>query len=98
MELLKGYITVPNDVTDERVWDRRQKIVKQYAEAYEKEGWKLKSPIAFAKALPLVEDIKKGESRWTVMAYWERQPVKQTFEVDERIIPKLLETGKFNLA
>lgn len=97
MNLLKGYFTVPSSVSDERVESKKQEFIKKYADSFDKEGWKLISPVAFAKSLPLAEDIKQGRSRWTIMAYWERKPVEQTFEVDEKLIPKLLKTGKFSL-
>lgn len=97
MELLKGYITVPNDIPDERVWNDRQKFLRQYEDSFEKEGWKLLSRVvSFAKcSIPLTEDIKQGLSRWVIMGYWERAPVTQTFEVDEKLMPKLMATGKF---
>lgn len=99
MALLKGYFTVPNDVSDERVEERKQEYIKRYAESYDKEGWGLVSPISFSKAkIPFSEDIREGRTRWVILAYWDKKPVEQTFEVDEKLIPKLLETGKFSLA
>jgi hypothetical protein len=99
MNLLKGSFTVPKDVSDERVRERQQAYIKKYAESFEMEGWKLVSPIAVEKCkIPLSEDIYHGRVRWMILGFWERKPVKQTFEVDEKIIPKLLDTGKFELA
>ncbi len=97
-ELLKGYFTVPNDVKDERVWDCKREYIKKYADSYDKEDWKLVSPISFSKQeIPLSEDIREGRIRWLIMAYWDKMPVKQVFEVNEKIIPKLLESGEFTL-
>ena len=96
--LHKGYFTVPNDVSDERVIERKGAYIKKYADSFDKEGWRLISPIAFYKSVPLTEDIIQGRSRWEIKAHWEKRPIEQPFEVDEAIIPKLLETGKFSLA
>jgi len=99
MTLQKGYFTVPNDVSDERVIERKEAYIKKYAEHYDKDGWMLISPIAFYKSsVPLTEDIAQGRTRWAIKAYWDRKPIEQTLEVNEKIIPKLLETRKFSLS
>ncbi len=96
MELLKGYFTVPSDIPDQRVVDCMDDYIKKYADSFDKEGWKLTSKIVYGKILsPLGEDIREGRSRWAIWANWERKPVIHTFEVDDKYVPKLLETGKF---
>ncbi len=98
MELLKGYFTVPSDVKDERVIERKLEYIKKYAESYDKEGWGLVSPISFSKQkIPLTDDIRNGRTRWLILAYWDRKPIEQTFEVSDKLVPKLLETGEFYL-
>ena len=99
MELLKGFFTVPCDVTDERVIEVRKEYIQRYVEGFEQEGWRLVSDVALYKSrTPLVEDITEGRTRWLILAYWEREPVVQKFEVDEKCIPGLLVTGKFKEA
>ena len=89
---------MPSDVLDERVWSRRDEYVKKYCDSFDKEGWELKSEVSFLKrTIPLTADIREGRTRWQILAYWDRKPIKQVFEVDEKIIPKLLETGEFSL-
>ena len=39
--LHKGYFTVPNDVSDERVIERKDAYIKKYADSFDKEGWRL---------------------------------------------------------
>jgi len=97
MELLKGFFTVPSDVADERVRDRAEEYIRKYVDSFEKEGWKLLSKVYFAKAPITTEDISEGRVKWIITAYWDRKPVTQIFEVDEKLIPRLLETGKFTL-
>ncbi len=97
--LLRGSFTVPGDIPDSRVRERQQAFIKKYAESFEKEGWKLVSPVSVEKRnFQLTEDIQKGRLRWMILGWWDREPIKQTFEVDEKIIPKLINTGKFKLA
>ena len=98
MELLKGYFTVPSDVTDTRVLESGKEYIRKYVESFEKEGWKLESEIQLGKQkAQMVDDIKEGRVRWAILAYWDRKPIKQIIEVDEKHIPKLLETGRFSL-
>ncbi len=99
MRLLRGFFTVPNDVPDMRVKANMPDFIRRYVETYTKDGWRLKSKVVTGKMMtPLTGDITNGESRWYIIAYWERAPFKQTFEVDEKHIPGLIATGKFQLA
>jgi len=97
--LLKGSFTVPYDIPDSRVVERQQTFINKYADSFRAEGWKLVSSIAIGKRqIQLTEDIRNGRNRWMILGWWDREPVKQTLEVDEKIIPKLLKTGKYKLA
>ena len=89
--LLKGSFTVPGDIPDSRVRERQQAFIKKYADSFRAEGWNLVSPVSVEKRkFQLTEDIKQGRIRWMIYGYWDKEPVKQTFEVDEKIIPSLL--------
>ena len=95
MTLHKGYFTVPNDVSDERVRDNMKSYIRLYVEGFEKEGWKLESKVRFGKLVPTVDDIKNHENRYYIQALWDMAPKEGIIEVAEHLIPKLLATGKF---
>lgn len=97
MQFLKGYFTVPDNVSDERVMEKMDRYVDKYANYYDGRGWKLKSKIFTGKSTPITEDTKAGLARWLIMAYWERQPITYPIDASDEVIPKLLQTGKFSL-
>ena len=98
MELLKGTFTVPSDVPAQRVLERRKEYFRKYVESFELEGWRLVSQIGLYKnRVPDAGDIQQGVTRWMILAYWDRMPERQVTEVDEKHIPELLKTGKFQL-
>lgn len=98
MEFLKGYITVPKSISDERVWGQKDKFISQYADHYDTNGWKLFSDISFKKQdPPLIKDVQAEENRWLITAFWDRKPITRIIDASDKVIHKLLQTGKFSL-
>ena len=97
--ILTGTFTVPKDISLERVREKAPNFIKKYVEFFEQEGYHLKSKVLLERSrTPFTEDIMQGENRFFLRAWWEKRPEKITLEVDEKLIPALIQTGQFQCA
>lgn len=88
----RATFTVPNGETDEAVQFRANVYKGRFGQVLEAQGFTVKEmlkPQVSGRRIP----IEEGRRRYDIFAFVSREPVEQTFELPDKMVPEMLAMG-----